>query len=88
MYNSGGVVAYLEDSTEAVKGGEVWVQVNLDAPAPRSIHVVVNIYDLRSGQFIDNVTVYISKGERSGGGYFKVSGCSICTFKINSASCQ
>lgn len=90
VYNANGVIATLLNSTDNVNPtGDVYATVNLNTKAPRNIEVVVNVYDLASGAYITSETVYISSGNTSNGVAIKVGkSYKICTFKINSASCQ
>ena len=90
VYNADGVIASIQNTTDDVSiHDDVKVVVDLNAPAPRNVEVVVNVYDLASGCRIDYGTVYITKGSKQGEKTFKVGKeYKICTFKINSASCQ
>lgn len=90
VYNANSVVATLYNSTDDVDGaGNVQASVSLNTKAPRSIEVVVNVYDVASGAYITSGTVYISAGKTSGGVSISVGkSYKICMFKINSASCQ
>ena len=91
VYNADGVIASLKNSTDDVDNwGIVTAVVTLNAPAPRDVEVVVNVYDLADGIRITYGTVYISAGQKSSSQSFNVdkSKYKICMFKINSASCQ
>ena len=96
VYNADGVIATLQNSTDNVSSdgnygiGSVTAYVTLNAPAPRDVEVVVNVYDLADGSRITYDTVYIKKGKTSGSAAITVdkSKYKICMFKINSASCQ
>ncbi len=91
VYNADGVIASIKNPTDDVSdSGAVRAVVTLNAPAPRDVEVVVNVYDLANGSRITYETVYIQKGEQSGGTiiYVDKSKYKICMFKINSASCQ
>ena len=90
VYNADGLVASVKYSTDDVdERGLVVAVIELNAPAPRPIEVVVNVYDLATNSRIDYGTVYIKKGEKQDSKFFNVGrDYKICTFKINSASCQ
>lgn len=90
VYNANGLIASVKYSTDDVDDyGYVEAVIELNAAAPRDVEVVVNVYDLASGCRIDYGTVYIAKGSKQNSKSFKVGkNYKICTFKINSASCQ
>ena len=90
VYNADGLIASVKYSTNDVDiNGYVTAYIELNAPAPRTIEVVVNVYDLATNRRIDYGTVYIAKGDKQDSRSFYVGkDYKICTFKINSASCQ